>query len=54
MFTSPQIAVEKAAELMDMVAAGKVEGGYEAVREQLASSYREAGLSDVANFILAA
>lgn len=48
-----QLALEHAAGLLDMVAAGS-SPSYDAIRSDLADSYREAGLSDVANFINAA
>jgi hypothetical protein len=48
-----QIALGKADELLDMVVAGE-EPSYDAVRARLSDAYREAGLSDVANFISAA
>lgn len=47
-----QLALEQADELMDIAAAG--EGGYDAIRQQLAEAYQKAGLADVANFIKAA
>lgn len=49
-----QIALDKATDLLDFVAAGLTPGGYEAVRTQLAEQYTAAGLTDVANFIAAA
>ncbi len=49
----PQLALERADALLDMVAAG-ASGSYDAVRSDLSDAYREAGLSDVANFIRAA
>lgn len=49
-----QLAMEEADGLMDMGAAGAVEGGYEEVREKLAAAYEKAGLTDAANFIRAA
>lgn len=45
--------MDKAAELLDMVAAGQ-EPSYDAVRARLAEQYAKAGLSDVANFITTA
>ena len=45
-----QGALDKAAELLDMVVAG-VEPSYDAVRDRVAAAYTEAGLKDVANFI---
>eukprot|EP00955_Chlamydomonas_euryale_P091791 364647-Chlamydomonas_euryale.AAC.17 len=48
-----QVALGKADELLDMVAAG-VEPGYDSVRERLADQYAAAGLTDVANFIRSA
>ncbi|KAG1677762.1 hypothetical protein FOA52_001074 [Chlamydomonas sp. UWO 241] len=51
--TPQEVALDKAAELLDMVAAG-AEPSYDAVRERLAEQYTKAGLSDVANFITCA
>ncbi len=48
--SSQQVALENANRLMDMVAAGAI-GSYDDISAELASSYREAGLSDAANFI---
>lgn len=47
-----QLALDEAEELMDIAAAE--EGGYDAIRQQLAEAYQKAGLVDVANFIKAA
>jgi hypothetical protein len=52
--TPVEVALDEAERLMDMVAAGGVEGGYEAVRAPLADAYDAAGLTDAANFIRAA
>lgn len=49
-----QIALDKAAELMDIVAAGEESSSYAAISQQLADAYQQAGLKDVANFIKAA
>lgn len=49
-----QIALDKAAELMDIVAAGEQGSSYAAITQQLADEYQKAGLKDVANFIRAA
>ncbi|GFR43075.1 hypothetical protein Agub_g4082 [Astrephomene gubernaculifera] len=51
--TAKQLALERANSLMNRVVAGDLES-YDSIREQLAETYREAGLSDVANFIQAA
>lgn len=48
--SSQEVALDKAAELLDMVVAGE-EPSYDAVRERLCDAYRNAGLADVANFI---
>ncbi|KAK9915951.1 hypothetical protein WJX75_006382 [Coccomyxa subellipsoidea] len=46
-----QIAMDEADHLLNIVAAG--EGDWDSVREPLAEKYREAGLSAVADFVLA-
>lgn len=46
-----QISLDQAAHLMDAVALGSVEGGWEAVRGEIASRYREGGYPDIASFI---
>lgn len=51
--TTQQLALERAAALMNKAAAGALPS-YVAIRSDLAAAYREAGLSDVANFINAA
>jgi hypothetical protein len=48
-----QIALTHADSLLDFVAAGQL-GSYDEIRGELASAYNDAGLSDVANFIVAA
>lgn len=48
----PQVALDRAAELLDLVAAG--EGSYADVVTPLADAYAAAGLHDVAEFIRAA
>lgn len=48
--TPQMMSVEKANELMDMVAAGS-ESSYDAVRDKISKYYREGGLNDIANFI---
>lgn len=48
-----QLAFERANSLMNLVAAGGKEGGYDGIRAELAAAYREAGYADVANFIAA-
>ncbi|KAF8061990.1 hypothetical protein HT031_004250 [Scenedesmus sp. PABB004] len=50
--TPEQVALDDAAQLMDLVAAG--EGSYAGVTAALADAYSRAGLKDVANFIAAA
>lgn len=49
-----QVALDKAAELMDIAAAGEEGSSYAAITQQLAEAYQKAGLKDVANFIKAA
>jgi len=48
-----QIALTRAEALLDYVVAGALPS-YDAIRSDLATAYKEAGLSDVANFIIAA
>ena len=50
----PQVALDKAADLMDLVASGATPGGYAAIREALVAQYTAAGLTDAANFIASA
>ena len=52
LYYNPQVSLENANRLLDLVAAG-VEPSYDAVRERVAKNYLEAGLNDVANFITA-
>ena len=47
-----QVAFEHASALLDYVAAGKREN-YDEIRPELADAFKEAGLSDVSNFIIA-
>eukprot|EP00983_Pelagomonas_calceolata_P123425 1161003-Pelagomonas_calceolata.AAC.5 len=47
------IALTRADALLDYVAAGAL-ASYDAVRPDLAAAYKEAGLTDMANFIIAA
>lgn len=51
-FFSLQTALMRSEELLDYVAAGKI-GSYDEVRLELADAYKVAGLSDMANFIIA-
>uniref|UniRef100_A0A7S3VV24 Uncharacterized protein n=1 Tax=Dunaliella tertiolecta TaxID=3047 RepID=A0A7S3VV24_DUNTE len=51
--TPQQIALTRADALLDYVAAGAL-ASYDAVRPDLAAAYKEAGLTDMANFIIAA
>eukprot|EP00775_Hariotina_reticulata_P005352 gene5352-5588_t len=51
--TEEQLALEEAAELLDLAASGE-EGGYSSITPQLADAYQRAGLTEVANFIKAA
>lgn len=51
--TARQVALDAAATLMDLVAAGE-QASYDDVSAELADKYSEAGLLDVANFIRAA
>ncbi|KAG2498379.1 hypothetical protein HYH03_003638 [Edaphochlamys debaryana] len=51
--SSKQLALERATGLMNRVVAGDL-ASYDAIRDQLAEAYAEAGLNDVANFITAA
>jgi hypothetical protein len=46
------VALDNAGKLMDMVAAGAIPS-YDDISAELAASYKEAGLSDAANFIRA-
>lgn len=48
-----QLGMDKANALLDYVVAG-ARPSYDAVRDELAAAYRDAGLTDVANFITAA
>ncbi|KIY92426.1 hypothetical protein MNEG_15538 [Monoraphidium neglectum] len=54
--TPVQLAMEEAAAVQDMVAAGAGAGagGFDGAREALAAAYDKAGLVDAANFIRAA
>ncbi|KAI8464671.1 MAG: hypothetical protein J3K34DRAFT_525991 [Monoraphidium minutum] len=52
--TPVELAMEEADAVMDMVAGGSLEGGFDAAREALAAAYEKAGLIDAANFIRAA
>jgi hypothetical protein len=54
-----QVALDKAAELLDLVAAGGdaaagVTSSYTSILSPLAAQYEAAGLKDVANFVLSA
>lgn len=51
--STAQVAVDAAAKLLDLVAAGSMPS-YDGIRDQLAAAYREGGLTDIANFITAA
>ncbi|GFH08267.1 uncharacterized protein HaLaN_03202 [Haematococcus lacustris] len=46
----PGLALERAASLLDMVAAG-ARPDYTSIRGELAEAYRSAGLLDMSNFI---
>ena len=46
----PQVSLENANRLLDLVAAGS-EPSYDAIRDRLAKHYLDAGLRDVANFL---
>lgn len=46
-----QISLDQAAHIMDAVALGAVEGGWEAVRSEIATKYREGGYPEIATFI---
>lgn len=46
-----QVTLDQAAHLMDAVALGAVEGGWEAIRGELASKYHDGGYPDIAKFI---
>jgi len=48
-----QIALDNAGKLMDMVVAGSLPS-YDSIRADLAAAYKEAGLTDVSNFITSA
>lgn len=47
------VALENASKLMDLVAAGEIDS-FDDIRTELAAFYKEAGLNDAANFIIAA
>eukprot|EP01031_Cornospumella_fuschlensis_P022269 gene22269-27232_t len=46
-----QISLDQAAHLMDAVALGGVQGGWEAAKKEIAQKYRDGGYPDMANFI---
>lgn len=46
-----QISLDQAAHIMDAVALGVVEGGWETVRSEIAGKYREGGYPEIATFI---
>ena len=47
-----QVSLDQAAHLMDAVAFGKVEGGWEVAKISLAEKYRIGGYPKIAEFIL--
>jgi hypothetical protein len=47
-----QVTLDQAAHLMDAVALGAIEGGWETIRTDLAGKYREGGYPEMADFIL--
>ncbi len=46
-----QITLDQAAHLTDAVALGCIEGGWDAIRADLARRYRDGGYPDIASFI---
>lgn len=50
-FSKEQILLDQAAHLMDAVALGSVEGGWDAIRSDLGQRYRDGGYPDMAVFI---
>ncbi len=46
-----QISLDQAAHIMDAVAFGAIEGGWDAVRGEIAGKYREGGYPEMATFI---
>jgi hypothetical protein len=49
--TKEQVALDQAAHLMDAVALGSIEGGWDAARSDIADRYRLGGYPDIATFV---